>query len=90
MNLLSTPPSPDFADPMTADASLDDASAASLAPTAEPDAGPEVTPTQAPAHFEIAVEAYTRYLERGARDGHAVEDWLEAERTILTRRARKG
>jgi len=35
-----------------------------------------------PAEHEIATEAYTRYLLRGCADGHAVEDWLEAERTL--------
>jgi len=31
------------------------------------------------ARREIARRAYEIYLERGARDGHDVEDWLQAE-----------
>jgi hypothetical protein len=40
-----------------------------------------------PAEHEIATEAYTRYLLRGCQDGHAVEDWLEAERSLRARYA---
>jgi len=35
-----------------------------------------------PADHEIAVEAYTRYLLRGCKDGHALEDWLAAEQSL--------
>jgi hypothetical protein len=35
-----------------------------------------------PTHEEIAKKAYALYLARGARDGHDVRDWLEAERSI--------
>ncbi len=31
----------------------------------------------------IAERAYELYLERGSRSGHALSDWLEAEREIL-------
>lgn len=31
----------------------------------------------------IAMRAYELYLHRGGVDGHAEEDWLEAEREIL-------
>lgn len=37
---------------------------------------------------EIAEEAYAIYLGNGARDGYAMDDWLEAERRILTKRTR--
>jgi hypothetical protein len=30
----------------------------------------------------IATRAYQRYLENGSREGHDVEDWLEAEREM--------
>jgi hypothetical protein len=39
---------------------------------------PAVTPQ------EIAARAYELYLLRGAEDGHALEDWLRAERELVT------
>jgi ribosomal protein L7/L12 len=33
---------------------------------------------------QIAARAYERYLERGGRDGHDVEDWLAAEAELRT------
>ncbi len=41
---------------------------------------PDEVPKSAPAHERIAVRAYELYLERGATDGHDLEDWLDAER----------
>lgn len=35
------------------------------------------------AHHKIAELAYRLYLERGAQDGHALEDWLRAEQEVL-------
>jgi hypothetical protein len=35
-----------------------------------------------PTPEEIATEAYRIYMVRGARDGHDLDDWLEAERRI--------
>ena len=35
-----------------------------------------------PAPAEIAARAYEIYLRRGATEGHALEDWLEAEREL--------
>lgn len=35
---------------------------------------------------QIALRAYELYLERGGTDGHEVEDWLQAERDILSNR----
>ena len=35
-------------------------------------------------HERIAKRAFELYLERGCRDGCALEDWLDAERQILT------
>jgi hypothetical protein len=34
----------------------------------------------------IALRAYELYLQRGGVDGHAGEDWLQAEREILEER----
>jgi hypothetical protein len=31
----------------------------------------------------IALRAYELYLQRGGMDGHAEEDWLQAEQEIL-------
>lgn len=39
---------------------------------------------------QIAVRAYERYQERGCIDGHDLEDWLEAERTIIDGEATTG
>lgn len=36
-------------------------------------------------HAHIPARAYERYVERGYRDGCALEDWLDAEREILSR-----
>jgi hypothetical protein len=55
--------------------------------------GSSVTPTSAlrkkPAfedlHARISHRAYELYLQRGCREGHAQEDWLDAEREILDR-----
>jgi len=32
----------------------------------------------------IAKRAHELYVERGCRDGHAFDDWLEAEREVLS------
>jgi hypothetical protein len=36
-------------------------------------------------HACISLLAYELYLQRGRREGHALEDWLDAERKILDR-----
>ncbi len=36
----------------------------------------------------IALRAYELYLQRGGVDGHAEEDWLQAEREILPKQDR--
>jgi hypothetical protein len=41
-----------------------------------------------PIHEAIALRAYELYLERGGEDGHAVEDWLRAERELASAAAR--
>lgn len=35
----------------------------------------------------VAAEAYAIYLAEGARDGHDLDHWLEAERRILAKAA---
>ena len=71
MTLLSPPHTPEVDDLVPA------AEAAPEVPDTDESAGPA-----GPAAHEIATEAYTRYLLRGCKDGHAVEDWLEAERSL--------
>jgi hypothetical protein len=44
----------------------------------EPENGP-----QALTWDEIARRAYARYVARGEKDGHDVEDWLQAERESI-------
>ena len=39
----------------------------------------------APTYEAIAEAAYHRYLQRGAQDGHDVDDWLDAERSLRSR-----
>jgi hypothetical protein len=34
-------------------------------------------------HTRISERAYALYEEHGREDGHALEDWLEAERQVL-------
>lgn len=41
---------------------------------------------QKPSAEEIAAEAYAIYLANGAQDGHAMDDWLEAERRLMAQR----
>ena len=36
-------------------------------------------------HARITTRAYELYVQRGRRDGCAVEDWLDAEREIVGR-----
>lgn len=36
-----------------------------------------------PTSERIEKRAYALYLERGSEDGHALEDWLAAERELI-------
>lgn len=36
-----------------------------------------------PTQQEIAARAYQIYLDRGRQDGHAVDDWLQAEYELM-------
>ena len=38
---------------------------------------------------EIAVRAYEIFLKRGSQHGHSVEDWLQAERELMTGREQR-
>jgi hypothetical protein len=40
-----------------------------------------------PSHEEIQRRAYEIHLERGARHGQDMDDWLEAERDLKAKRA---
>ncbi len=62
------------------------------APTSTPSlpAAPTATRTRQPVspcddpHILIAKRAYELYSERGYRHGNALDDWLDAEREILS------
>ena len=54
-------------------------------PLAERQLGAAELATETPAQEEIAREAYLLYLANGARDGHAEEDWMAAERALRLR-----
>jgi hypothetical protein len=40
------------------------------------------TPARPPSHDEVARYAYRLFEERGRRHGHALDDWLAAERAL--------
>jgi hypothetical protein len=44
------------------------------------------TDKAAPTHEEIAKRSYELYLQRGAADGFAEQDWLQAEAELLASR----
>jgi hypothetical protein len=44
---------------------------------------PEAVSAVETPHQRIAERAYRLYLDRGAEDGHALEDWLQAEQEVL-------
>jgi len=39
---------------------------------------------------KVAVLAYALYEQRGREDGHALEDWLEAEQRVVSRGEGRG
>ena len=51
--------------------------------------GNTIPPKRKPAfedlHALISHRAYELYVQHGRRDGHAQEDWLDAEREVLNR-----
>jgi hypothetical protein len=48
----------------------------------DPTAAPLLAKTPVDVTPQIATRAYELYEQRGRREGHAVQDWLEAEREI--------
>ena len=44
------------------------------------------TAAREPTFDEIAEAAYHRYLQRGGQDGQDFDDWVEAERSLRSRR----
>ena len=48
-------------------------------PFEESTTAPQLAEIQEPAHSEIEMRAYYRYLERGCLDGFDLDDWLAAE-----------
>ena len=51
---------------------------------------PRVTePVEPSLEFRIRMRAYDLYAERGKVDGHALNDWLQAEKEIETAIARQ-
>jgi len=40
----------------------------------------------APTFEQISEAAYHRYLQRGGQDGQDFDDWLEAERSLRSRK----
>jgi hypothetical protein len=52
----------------------------SPAAVAEP---PHQEPGMQPSAEAIAIRAYQLFLARGATDGHAFDDWLQAERELM-------
>ena len=70
------------------------------ATVAEPDGSPAVirdtanerqtqndeSAARVPTFEQISEAAYHRYLQRGGQDGHDFDDWLDAERSLRSRR----
>ena len=46
---------------------------------------PHARPSFDDLHARITTRAYELFVERGCREGYAVDDWLEAEREIVRR-----
>ena len=49
---------------------------------------PFAAPIEIPTREEIAQRAFDIYQQRGAANGWDLDDWLEAERQLLTERIR--
>ena len=48
-------------------------------------AAPHAQPSFDDLHAHLATQAYELYIQRGGREGCAVEDWLDAEWGIVSR-----
>ncbi len=57
----------------------------SVTPSRAPRFSAEQAPSRDAVHIVIAKRAYDLYCERGYRHGSALDDWLDAEREILSR-----
>src|SRR5687767_2367494 len=79
----SSPPEPPTAEPAATPTAepLDRAADMSVG-AGSSDSGAAREPT----YEEIAEAAYHRYLERGGHDGQDFDDWVEAERSLRSRR----
>ena len=51
-------------------------------PELSPLATPDVTTPDPSLESQIQARAYELYLQRGMEDGHALDDWLQAEQEI--------
>jgi len=51
-------------------------------PGGEPAVPPGATSPARPSQEKIARRAHEIYLARGGREGHEIDDWLEAEREL--------
>lgn len=51
---------------------------------------PPHTAAHRPSPATIAGRAYEIYLDRGGQHGHNLEDWLQAERELLSGQPRRG
>ena len=41
-------------------------------------------------HDKIAMRAYEKWMKRGCKDGHADQDWVEAEAECIAEQKRSG
>jgi hypothetical protein len=51
--------------------------------TAAAQGGSQAAVRRSPVTEDIELRAYQIYLDRGAADGHDLDDWLQAERQVL-------
>ncbi len=58
-----------------------------MLPATQTEPKPEQAARIQPSDHAIRERAYQIYLERGCQPGHAVEDWMQAERELLQRAA---
>lgn len=76
-------PDPGVAEPGATPAAEPMATAADMSVGA---ASSDSAASREPTYDEIAEAAYHRFLRRGGNHGQDWDDWLEAERTLRTRR----
>jgi hypothetical protein len=54
-----------------------------MSKVATPTMGPQTATVKLP-HEKIAMRAYEKWCKRGQKHGNHVQDWLEAERELLS------